>query len=91
MPAIALLMIDPERCRQGGGVKAFAKAHHLTSAEARVLEALLSDESPKQIASKFDLSIHTVRSQLSSLFAKTGVSNQRELVALVVRSTLGQI
>lgn len=90
MPAAVLLMLDPAHGSQGPGLAAFAGAYRLTVAEIRVLELLLQNQSPQQIADQLKLSIHTVRTHLSSLYSKTETQNQRELVALVIRSTLAQ-
>lgn len=59
---------------------AFAKLYHLTVAETRVLKHLLQQQSPQEIAESLHVSINTVRTQLSALFAKTQTKNQRELV-----------
>ena len=85
-PARVLLMVrDPDRSASGNDLAAFAHARHITAAELRVLELLLHDLAPKQIAAHLNLGVRTVRSQLSSLYARTGARNQRELVALVLR------
>jgi len=55
-----------------------------------VLELLLQDLAPKEIAECLDLGVRTVRSQLSSLYTKTGTRNQRELVALALRQRWGK-
>lgn len=90
MPTMALLIIDPEQCRKNSGLDALTRSYQLTAAETRLLQALMQDQTPKQIAARLELSIHTVRSQLASLYAKAGVRSQRELVALVMRATLSQ-
>jgi DNA-binding CsgD family transcriptional regulator len=69
-------------------VPRFAARHRLTPAEQRVLRGLLNDQAPKQIASEQDLSIKTVRTQLSKLYAKTGTRNQRELVKAALASVI---
>lgn len=88
MPAAVLLMLDPAQSSNGPGLAAFAGAYQLTGAEMRVLELLLQNQPPQQIADQLELSIHTVRTHLSRLYAKTETQSQRELVALVIRSTL---
>ena len=52
----------------------------ITPAEARVLAALVEGQSPKQHAGAKGVSVHTVRSQVSSLMAKMGCTRQAELV-----------
>lgn len=63
-----------------GNMNAFAKLYQLTAAETRVLEHLLQQQSPQEIADALHVSINTVRTQLRALFAKTQTKNQRELV-----------
>lgn len=53
-----------------------------------MLRCLLNDHAPKQIASEQGVSIKTVRTQLSSLFTKTGTRNQRELVKAALASVI---
>ena len=60
-----------------------AAAFDLTPGEARVAVTAASGASPDQIASKFGVSTHTVRSQLRAIFGKTGTSRQSELVSLL--------
>lgn len=57
----------------------------LTRAETRVLELPITDRSPREIAESLGTRTQTVRSQLKSIFLKTGVHGQRELLALVAR------
>ncbi|MFC3155956.1 helix-turn-helix transcriptional regulator [Gilvimarinus japonicus] len=55
----------------------------LTNAEARVCQRFSLLESAKEIAQKEDKSVYTVREQLRTIFEKTGVSNQMQLVNLL--------
>lgn len=59
---------------------AFAAVYRLTAAEGRVLEAFARDRSPDEIAASGGVSVRTVRTQLSSIYSKTGVAGQRELL-----------
>ena len=56
----------------------------LTRSEARVAEGIIQGKSVKQLASELGLSTATVRSYLKSVFAKTGVHRQAELVSLLM-------
>jgi DNA-binding CsgD family transcriptional regulator len=87
LPAAAVLILDPVQCQPAQGLCAFARAYRLTAAEVRVLELILQNRSPKQIASQLNLGLSTVRSQLSSIFEKTGSRTQRELIARFLRAT----
>jgi DNA-binding CsgD family transcriptional regulator len=60
-----------------------ATAFDLTPGEARVAVAAADGLSPESIASRHAVSIHTVRTQLRAVFAKTGTSRQAELVSLL--------
>ncbi len=84
-PRALLLVRDPDRQGSDEALRRFALSFHISAAELRVLEGLLHDLAPKEIAARLNLSVRTVRSQLSSLYAKSGTRNQRELVALVLR------
>ena len=88
LPAAAVLILDPAQSHPAESLLAFARIYQLTQAETRLLELLMQNLLPKQIAAQLNLSIHTVRSQLSSLYAKTGAKGQREVIALVLRTTL---
>jgi DNA-binding CsgD family transcriptional regulator len=66
-----------------------AKAYGLTKAELVVAKGLYKNRSLNEIAKDRSRSIRTVRTQLSNIFSKVGVSSQTELVGVV--SSLGQI
>lgn len=55
----------------------------LTVAEARVARRLAGGDSPADIARAHNVSLGTVRSQLKSVFAKTNVERQSDLVMLL--------
>ncbi len=57
----------------------------LTSAEARVALRLAVGLSLAEIADESGVSVNTVRAQLRSIYAKTGVTKQSELVATIWR------
>lgn len=59
------------------------KLYDLSPAELRVASALLKGLSPEEYALEAGVTLHTVRSQLKSLFAKTGTRRQSELVAVL--------
>ncbi|MEE4251978.1 MAG: helix-turn-helix transcriptional regulator, partial [Alcanivoracaceae bacterium] len=62
----------------------------LTNAEARTAAAVARGMSPAEMARSFNLSVHTVRSQLKSVFRKTGTSSQSQLGQLVLNSPAAQ-
>ena len=55
----------------------------LSPAEARVLPPLLRGSAPSGIAAELGVKVSTVRSQLSSIFAKTGATRQQDLLRLL--------
>ena len=57
----------------------------LSPAEARLLPLLLRGCTPQQIAQELGVKVTTVRSQLSSVFAKTGATRQQDLIRLLGR------
>ncbi len=58
----------------------------LTSAEARVVEALLKGLTVSAISCERGVSINTVRSQIRSIFHKTQVNRQADLIRLLLRN-----
>ncbi len=60
----------------------------LTPAETRLVEWLLQGESPREISERFHLSRETTKSQLHSLFEKTGTRRQTELIATLLSTAM---
>ena len=56
---------------------------NFTATEAELAVALMSSKSVDEIAAERSVKISTLRTQLGSMFAKTGVVNQRDLVRLI--------
>jgi DNA-binding CsgD family transcriptional regulator len=56
----------------------------LTPAECRVAMLLLDGQPPKGIAGTIGVTIDTVRSQIRSIFGKTGVNRQSDLIRLLI-------
>jgi DNA-binding CsgD family transcriptional regulator len=65
------------------GRKVLADLFGLTQAESRLVQCLLQGISPSQYASRQELSPNTVRNQLKSVFEKTDVRRQSDLVNLI--------
>jgi DNA-binding CsgD family transcriptional regulator len=83
-PAAVLVIVDPSAhphlCRQ-----ALCTAFGLTQAEAELAEMITTGASLAEIAELRQVSKHTVKNQLKSLFHKTGTSRQGALIALLAR------
>jgi DNA-binding CsgD family transcriptional regulator len=68
-----------------------AGLYGLTPAEGRLAAKLAELRSTEQAADDLSISLHTVRSQLKSIFAKTGAQTQSELLMLLTTGTLANI
>jgi DNA-binding CsgD family transcriptional regulator len=79
-----LLTLARARVCEELSIHCHAQQHGLTAAEARVLGALCIGHSPNTIARSHGVALSTVRSQISSLRAKTGAGDIGELVRQVV-------
>jgi DNA-binding CsgD family transcriptional regulator len=81
-PLALLIFHDP---RQQFALDPFivAEMFELSPAEAKVAVLLALGKAPDEIASAGGIAVSTVRAQIKSIFAKTGVSRQSELVALL--------
>jgi len=65
---------------QGPSAEALRRAYGLTVAESRLCEALLEGGSQAEIASRLGISVNTVKTQLSSVFGKTGTRARASLI-----------
>jgi DNA-binding CsgD family transcriptional regulator len=81
-PVAFVLISDP--AAQPPGLDAILRQlFGLTLAETRVAERLLVGDSPERAAESLRVSITTVRWHLASLYRKTGINRQAELVRLL--------
>ena len=71
------------RTRGPVGKEVLTDLFGLTLAESRLAECLIQGISPTQYAAQQTLSQNTVRNQLKSIFEKTGVRRQSDLVSLI--------
>lgn len=81
-PAIALFLADPERQFEVTG-DALRELFGLTPMEAKIAASIANGLSVHESAESLGLATNTVRAHLRSVFAKTGVSRQSQLVYLV--------
>lgn len=72
-PARVILALHVDRGPSEAAMGALAHAFQLTRSEASVLGALVGGKCPKVAAGDLDISEHTVRSHLRSIYAKLGV------------------
>lgn len=61
----------------------FAEQFSLTQAEVKLCRAIIDGWTLKKTATAFNISIHTIRSQLSSIFSKTYTERQSDLLRLI--------
>lgn len=78
----AIYLVDSEQETQIDLDK-LASLLDLTAAEARVAALISQGDKPADIAAFCGVSVHTVRSQIKSIFLKTEVSSQSQLTKLV--------
>ena len=65
-----------------------AAAFQLTAAEARIAAAVSAGRTPQQCAALLNIKVSTVRTQLVSVFRKTGTSSQAHLARLILPLTI---
>jgi DNA-binding CsgD family transcriptional regulator len=79
-----VILIDPDT-RSRTPETTLRAAFRLTEAEARLAAQLTFGNSLESVADQFGIAKETARSQLKSIFAKTGVHRQAELVAVLAK------
>jgi DNA-binding CsgD family transcriptional regulator len=84
-PCATLFISDPDR-RESASQQILGELFNLTPAEANLAILLSRGDSLAQVSETQKISQHTARAQLKSIFAKTNVSRQAELVRLVLKS-----
>ena len=84
-PSVAVFVSDPE-LQDSASQQTLGKLFGLSPAEANVAILLARGLSLAEISQVQNISPHTARAQLKSIFAKTGVSRQAELVRMVIKS-----
>jgi DNA-binding CsgD family transcriptional regulator len=84
---LAVYVVDPQQ-QPALDDELLRRVYRFSPAEVRVVSELLAGHNAETIADLLSVSIHTVRTHLKSLFAKTGARRQGELIRLVA-SLLG--
>jgi len=80
---LTLLVLGKRQMCERLSVQGFARSVSLTPAETRVLELLCDGVRPSEIAKTGGVEVSTVRTQISSIRAKTGAISIRHLVQQV--------
>ncbi len=86
---VAVFMSDPN-LQHPISIDSLSAVYGLTPSEAQVSISLTNGHNIDQIAKSSNHSAHTIRSQLKSVFRKTGVSRQSELVKLLLTGPFAQ-
>jgi DNA-binding CsgD family transcriptional regulator len=86
---VAVFLSDPN-LQQPISIDSLVSVYNLTPSEAQVAISLANGHSIEEIASSSNHSAHTIRSQLKSVFRKTGVSRQSELIKLLLTGAFAQ-
>ncbi|KQW20605.1 hypothetical protein ASC80_10205 [Afipia sp. Root123D2] len=84
-----LLIVDPFREQESVPVDDIRRGLGLTKAEAALLVLLHADVSLPQAAERLGVSYETARTQLKSIFNRTGTRRQSEALQLVHNLTGG--
>jgi DNA-binding CsgD family transcriptional regulator len=85
-PAVVIFIADPdERTELPGDL--LRRGYGLTVAECRLALLLVEGQSLNQVAVQTRVSVLTLRTQLKSVFAKTGVRRQGELIQVLLKSS----
>ncbi|MCB1732284.1 MAG: helix-turn-helix transcriptional regulator, partial [Halieaceae bacterium] len=84
-PRAAVFISDPLQ-RDSASQQILGELFALSPAEANVAILLARGLSLSEVSEAQNISPHTARAQLKSIFAKTGVSRQAELVRMVIKS-----
>ena len=82
--AVAAVFINPA-VDDAASAKALATTFGLTPAETRVVARVLSGKTVVETAADIGVAATTARTHLASIFAKTGVSRQSELMRLAAQ------
>jgi DNA-binding CsgD family transcriptional regulator/PAS domain-containing protein len=83
VPAKAAVFISTSQQNLPPSQDILATLYDLTQAEARVMLAVGSGETPRQFAARLGLSDNTVKTHLGRVFSKAGVHRQSELVQII--------
>jgi len=84
-PCAAVFISDPQQ-RDSASQQILGELFALSPAEANVAILLARGLSLAEVSEAQNISPHTARAQLKSIFAKTGASRQAELVRMVIKS-----
>jgi DNA-binding CsgD family transcriptional regulator len=90
-PICAVAFVHDPLRRQRPAQEVLRALYGLTPAECRVALLLVDGLAPRKIAEMVGVTENTVRSQIKSIFAKTGVKRQVELIRLLLNNLAFEI
>jgi DNA-binding CsgD family transcriptional regulator len=85
--AFSILLITPLHAPTAPTEDVLNGLFDLSPAEVKVAQGIISGKTIEGVAAELHLSRETIRTQLKSVFAKTGTSRQAELVGLLATRT----
>lgn len=77
---VCLLLNENANATPGQNLLAYANHHQLTATETELLRMLANGLSIAEVAAQRSKSVHTVRTQVKTLLAKTGAGRQSNLI-----------
>jgi|HubBroStandDraft_6_1064221.scaffolds.fasta_scaffold35518_2 DNA-binding CsgD family transcriptional regulator len=86
-PIAAIAFVNDPLRRQRPPQEMLQLLYGLTPAECRVALLLGDGHAPRKIANMVGVTVHTVRSQIKSIFSKTGAKRQGELIRLLMSNS----
>lgn len=81
---LVAVFVVAERCEEAAKEDVIGQWLGLTGAEARIAGLIALGRRPAEIAEEIELSVHTVRHHIKSIYRKTGAHSQSQLTALVL-------
>lgn len=85
VPSVAVFISDPERA-SGAPIETITRLFGFTPSEANLAILLANGLSLDEASKQLSVSRNTARTHLRSIFAKTGVERQANLVRLILKS-----
>jgi len=76
--------VSPLQPSVGAAQSGMARCFALTKAEAGVVDELLQVSSPAEVADRLGVSVHTIRTHIRRIYAKTGVRSHGQLIQLAL-------
>lgn len=86
-PKAVIFITDPHK-RRRVVLSAVSQYYGFTPSEARLTAAIAEGEKLQDYADRLELSLHTVKTQLKSIFLKAGVTRQSDLIRDILTNPL---